>query len=151
MTYRIEITADSLNELAGRVLAMAAQFQTTSYEPPVIVVHHGKDEVIASDPVMPEVKQAAEKEPQLAAPSAASPSPTSNDAPVTPTAEPAPSPSEAIDYHADIVPLVLQIVQRKGRDAMTAVLDQFGVSRAPEVPSELWSELRDALKEVLAS
>ncbi len=51
MTYRIEITADSLNELAGRVLAMAAQFQTTSYEPPVIVVHHGEDEVIEPRPV----------------------------------------------------------------------------------------------------
>ena len=36
MTYRIEITADSLTELAGRVLALSAQLQTTV----PVFVHH---------------------------------------------------------------------------------------------------------------
>ena len=35
MAYKIEVTADSLSELAGKVLALAAQFQTTQAEAPV--------------------------------------------------------------------------------------------------------------------
>ena len=46
MSYKIEITASSTSELAGKLLALAATMQT-----------------LPSDPVMPEVREAAKPKP----------------------------------------------------------------------------------------
>lgn len=151
MSYKIEINADSLSELGGKLLALASQFHATASAP-------------AIDPVMPEVREAEDKpkrarkakteEPQgdagNAAQSAADPSPTSNSEQDTQTAETAQAPSEPaapeLDFENDVAPVVIDAVGKIGKEAVSEVLSQFGAARASEVDPAQWGELVDALK-----
>ena len=122
MPYKIEVTADSLSELAGKVLALAAQFQTTSM-PEQPVTPKAKPVKAAKAPVVEEVKI---EEPKIEEPKA-------------PT----------YDFNTDISPLVLRVAAEKGRPAIAELLSQFGVERASNVPTEQFGELLNALKDVL--
>lgn len=151
MSYKIEINADSLTELGGKLLALASQFHATG----------------TVDPVMPEIKGHTEAEAKKtrkskdktnepaadagnAAQSAADPSPTSNSEPDVQTAETAQSPSEPaapeLDFENDVAPVVIDAVGKIGKEAVSEVLSQFGAARASEVDPAQWGELVDALK-----
>ena len=127
MPYKIEVTADSLSELAGKVLALAAQFQVTSM-PEQPVTPKAKPVKAAKAPVVEEVKAEEVKveEPKIEEPKA-------------PT----------YDFNTDISPLVLRVASEKGRPAIAELLSQFGVERASNVPTEQFGELLNALKDVL--
>ena len=158
MTYRIEITADSLTELAGRVLALSAQLQTTV----PVFVHHASA-APAKDPTP--AKTAAKKISAMMA--AAEPvAPVAEPvAPVAPVAEPvaeytapevrenpvAPATPAAVVYDPviDIAPRVLAYVALRGRDAMLELLSQFGVERASHVLPEHHAELVALLDAVI--
>lgn len=142
MTYRIEINADSLTELAGKVLALAAQLNSQSV-----------------DPVMPEVREAskpkkakAEKveevgnEPAPSAPvaEATDSQPTTEEPSSTPA--PAPSASEPLDFDKDVAPAVLALVAAKGKPAVQEILSEYGVERASQVDEDLWPELVATLR-----
>ena len=45
--------------------------------------------------------------------------------------------------------MVLKLVEMKGKPAAQAVLDEFGVVKASEIPAERWGELVDMIKERL--
>lgn len=157
MSYKIEINADSISELAGKLLALASQMHAT----PV-------------DPVMPEVKRATTKKPkevvtekavevteepvgEPTAPPAieASPAPDTtpeSDTATSDTGQTAPtsaSHTEALDFEKDVTPLVLQAVKAKGKPWVQEVLSQFGVERASQVPDEQLGELVAILKDGL--
>ena len=141
MTYRIEINADSLTELAGKVLALAAQLNSP-----------------AADPVMPEVREAskpkkakAEKaeeagnEPKNApAAETIDSQPTTEEPSSTPA--PAPSASEPLDFDKDVAPAVLALVAAKGKPAVQDILSEYGVERASQVDEDLWPELVATLR-----
>ncbi|MEN9936007.1 MAG: hypothetical protein RLZZ387_2586 [Chloroflexota bacterium] len=149
MTYRIEITADTMSELGGKLLAMASQFHTAA----------------PSDPVMPEIRDAAPAKPKAAkakkeeagnAPPASTveaPSATLSSEPDTPTVESAPAPSEpdapVLDFDKDVTPLVLRVAKEKGKDVAIEILSQFGAARASEVDEARWPELCNALSDAL--
>lgn len=119
MAYKIEVTADSLSELAGKVLALAAQFQVTQAEAPVAKAPARK-------------AKAAEPAPE----------------PVAPDPEPAPEPeAPALDFDKDVAALVLESLAVKGRDVVSGVLSQFGVAKASQLDEKLWPELIAALKD----
>lgn len=149
MSYKIEINADSISELAGKLLALAAQMQAT----PV-------------DPVMPEVREApkpkkvkAEKpveaaeepvgEPSISetstatfdTPSASSELATSPSSDTSTEAAPEPQAVVALDFEKDVAPLVLKAVAVKGKPWVQEVLAQFGVERASQVPDDRLPEL----------
>lgn len=139
MTYRIEITADSLTELSGKVLALAAQLQT---------VPRGSDALrAAADEVAPvgekpKRKSKAEDKPVEA---------KAEDKPVEVKAEDAPAPEQkAIDFDKDITPKVLKVVEKLGRSGIEGVLGQFGVVKASQVPVDQRGELLAALEAALA-
>lgn len=166
MSYKIEINADSLSELGGKLLALASQFHAQPVGAPAI------------DPVMPEVRDAEDKPKRTrkakaeqedagnAAQSAADPSPTSNSEQDTQTAETVQAPSEpaapkgpldGIPAGADpedyveafeehVAPVVIDAVGQIGKEAVSGVLSQFGAARAREVDPAQWGELVDALK-----
>lgn len=124
MAYKIEVNADSLSELAGKVLALAAQFQTTSAEAPAAKAPAAK----------PKPVKAAE-------PVAVAPEPE-------PTPEPAPEPEAApLDFDKDVAALVLETIAVKSRETVTGILAQFGVSKASQVEERLWPELIAMLKD----
>lgn len=121
MAYKIEVTADSLSELAGKVLALAAQFQVTQAEAPVAKAPARK-------------AKAAEPVPEPVAPE--------------PDPEPAPEPeAPALDFDKDVAALVLESLAVKGRDVVSGVLSQFGVAKASQLDEKLWPELIAALKD----
>ena len=144
MSYRIEITADSLSELAGRVLALSVQLQTTTapvaYVPPVPV----KDAAPA--------KTAAKKIAALIAEATAPetvPEPAAEPVtePVTePVAEPVVAPAATLDFTSEVGPLVLEYVAARGRNAMEAILHRYGATRASQVSVLLLPDLIATLK-----
>ena len=149
MTYRIEIAADSLAELAGRVAALAAQLQAQQI--PVIVHHVGKAPRKAA-PVAEPVALVAEPVALVAEPVALVAEPVALvEAPVAeyvapevrenPVAEPAAPAAAEYDLTLDIHPRILAYVKRHSREAVEAILAQFGAARASEVPVEHHGEL----------
>lgn len=157
MTYRIEITAETLSELAGKTLALAAQFQAT-----------------VADPVMPEVKQAATRKPKAKAEEPtveAAPEGNETDAPAaagtgsatnvdaakvseeTPTAAfPASNeaPEPEIDVIRDVQPLVLAAVNKIGKAAAAAIVQSYGAERVTQIDPAKLPTLMGELKAVLA-
>ena len=128
MAYKIEVTADSLSELAGKVLALAAQFQVTQAEAPVAKAPARKAKAAepAPEPVAPE----PDPEPEAVAP------------------EPTPEPeAPALDFDKDVAALVLETLAVKGRDVVSGILGQFGVAKASQLDEKLWPELIAALKD----
>jgi hypothetical protein len=128
MAYKVEVTADSLSELAGKVLALAAQFQTTQAEAPVAKAPARKAKAAepAPEPVAPE----PDPEPEAVAP------------------EPTPEPeAAALDFDKDVAALVLETLAVKGRDVVSGILSQFGVAKASQLDEKLWPELIAALKD----
>jgi hypothetical protein len=133
MPYKIEVTADSLSELAGKVLALAAQFQVTAVEQP-----KAKPVKAAKAPV-DEAAKVEEPEARDPAPEEVKTEEVKVEAAKAPT----------YDFNTDISPLVLRVAAEKGRPAIAELLSQFGVERASNVPTEQFGELLNALKDVL--
>ena len=130
MAYKIEVTADSLSELAGKVLALAAQFQVTQAEAPVAKAPARK-------------AKAAEPAPEPVAPEPVAPEPDPE-----PDPEPTPEPeAAALDFDKDVAALVLETLAVKGRDVVSGILSQFGVAKASQLDEKLWPELIAALKD----
>jgi hypothetical protein len=139
MTYRIEITADSLTELAGRVLALSAQLQTTV----PVFVHHAS--------AAPKKAAVLHEAPPftLTVEPALDPAPEPVAEPVALVAEPVAPAVVVYDPVVDIAPRVLAYVALRGRDAMLELLSQFGVERASHVPPEHHGELVALLDAVI--
>lgn len=137
MTYRIEIRAETLSELAGKAYAFAVGVQSASS--------------VKSEEVVREVAEAAPVNPTPAPKSApaaeTSESPQTTEEPST-TAAPATSASE-LDFDTDVAPLVLRVVKDKGKPVVQQILEQFGVERASLLDASRWPELVAALQDAL--
>jgi uncharacterized membrane protein len=159
MSYRIEITAATLTELGGKLLALASQFQTTSADPVMPEVREGAPPKAKREPKAKIVEEVAETafppfapevavapgEPHTSETSAPTPD-TSSSSASEPTEQPSPS---ALDFDKDITPLVLRVVQEKSRETVIEILNEFGAARASEVPEAQWPELLNALQDAL--
>lgn len=140
MSYRIEITAASLEELADKALALGGR---------LIVVH------TASAPAQTraEVAEVAPVDP-TPAPKSAPPAEVSESQPTTeePSSTPAPAAQDDVpDFDTVVTPLVLKLVEVKGKPAAQEVLGRFGVIKASQLSSERWQELVDAINDELSA
>jgi hypothetical protein len=140
VSYRIEITAASLEELADKALALGGR---------LIVVH------TASAPAQTraEVAEAAPVDP-TPAPKSAPVAEVSESQPTTtePSSTPAPAAKDDVpDFDTVVTPLVLKLVEVKGKPAAQEVLGRFGVIKASQLSSERWQELVDAINDELAA
>jgi hypothetical protein len=151
MTYRIEIKADTLVELAGKAYAFAVGVQS------------------ASRAEWSPIKQDADIELEVAEVAPANPTPAPKSVPVVETSEsqptttqasttPAPSaePSEKeaavsneLNFDTDVAPIVLQVVKEKGKPVAQSILEEFGVARASQLDPARWPELVAQLKDAL--
>lgn len=136
MSYRIEITAASLEELADKALALGGR---------LLVVHTAS----APAQIRAEVAEAAPVDP-TPAPKSAPPAEVSESQPTTeePSSTPAPA---TLDYKTEVAPLVLKLVEVSGKPAAQRVLDQFGVIKASHLASERWQELVNAINDELGA
>lgn len=142
--YRIEITANTLAELAGKVLALATQLHETAPEAPRYVG-------LSVGEVEPEVAEAAPADPTPEADTSTSKAAETTEQPSPQPTETTP-PASASDAPVDkdtLRTLVLAVVAAKGREAVEGILSQFGLAKASDVPAEQAAELVEALKGAL--
>lgn len=123
MTYRVEVTASTINELSGKLAALASQLKGLPSTAAPIFEH---TEVSVTIPA---------PEPEVA-----------------PAPEPEPVKIEAArtyDYATEVAPHVLGLVNKRGRDAAKAVLAQFGVLTASKLDPSRYGELVSAIDAAL--
>ena len=129
MSYRIEITAASLEELADKALALGGRLLSVR---------------ASAAPALAPVDKAITVTPQTEV----------VDTPIIVAPEPeAPAPvaeaSDVPDFDAVVTPLVLKLVEVKGKPAAQEMLGRFGVIKASQLSSERWQELVDAINDEL--
>lgn len=169
--YKIEITAETLAELTGKVTTLAAKLHTGS------ATERPAEQAQPVEAEKPKAKKAAKKvEAEVAEEAPVDPTPSSPPAtetnttqsseqapksaaaaeatesqPTTPeqssTAAPAPSASEpTLDFEKDVAPVVIEAVARVGREGVSSTLAEFGAERASEVDPSQYGELVKALE-----
>ena len=151
MSIKIEVSGNSLAEVADKLLALAGQFQTT----PWVEAAPGGDAAPAAEKAKPSRKAKVAEKPAV--------EPEQEDAGKAQTgeaqspAEPAPEPeatapsagasaSEPLDFDKDVAPVVIEAVARVGRESVSSTLAEFGVERASEVDPSQYGELVAALQ-----
>jgi len=120
VSYRIEITADTLAELAGKAASLAAKLNTGT--------------ATEAAPVGP-----------TPAPKSAPAAEVTESQPTTEEASSTPA-SATLDYKTEVAPFVLKLVEVSGKPAAQRVLDQFGVIKASHISPELWPDLVAMIK-----
>lgn len=162
---KIEVTGGSIPEVADKLLAIGRSLMGVSSP------QTGTGAVVTvtpTDPVMPEVAEAAA--PKRTRRKATDPVPSGNETaadtatgtgsttetevaapPVeeTPTEATPASPAEPeIDFTNHVMPAVLRAVEQHGREAVEAVLTEFGVGRASQLPEAQWGELITRIEDI---
>ncbi len=140
MSYRIEITAASLEELADKALALGGR---------LIVVHTAS----APAQIRAEVAEVAPVDP-TPAPKSAPVAEAIESQPTTeePSSTPAPAAQDDVpDFDTVVTPLVLKLVEVKGKPVGQEVLGRFGVIKASHLASERWQELVNAINDELGA
>jgi hypothetical protein len=120
--YKIEITADTLAELAGKVMSLAVKLHPTAdveraYAPP-------------AEPV--EINPVAPTQPVTSI----TPAKTEEVMPEAP----------ALTFEKDVAPVVLRAVATKGKPFVETAMAEFGVERASQLDAARWAELIDRLE-----
>lgn len=150
---RIEVTGDSIPEVADKLLAIggrlrANDLQTASLSQAEVIDYRGPTEAAKPKATRKakEVEPAADPEPSGSGATAAQPESVSEGSPATAAgAEPEAS-STTLDYDSDVFPVVIDTVGKIGRDGVVAILEQFGVSNAKHLAPERWAELVETLR-----
>lgn len=153
--YKIEITAETLAELTGKVTTLAAKLHTGS------ATERPAEQAQPVEAEKPKAKKAAKKvEAEVAEEAPVGPTPVEAEKPAEPapepapsttadtnTAAPAPSASEpTLDFEKDVAPVVIEAVARVGREGVSSTLAEFGAERASEVDPSQYGELVKALE-----
>jgi len=153
---KIEVTGDSIAEVADKLLALGANLRGSAIVEAGRAVVNAMAAVKPAEEINPKPRKPATKPAEKAAeeiiPEEVGKAAETPSAPAEPAATmnaPA-APSDApVDADA-LKALVLSVVKLKGRDTMVAILEQFGVAKATDVPAELTGELVAALEAALS-
>lgn len=147
--YKIEITAETLAELAGKAMLFAVKLNTVTATESVPAVKGATP--VETVEVAPEVAEEAPVDPTPAPKSA--PAAEAVESPPTteqPSTTPAPSASASeLNFDTDVAPIVLQVVKEKGKPVAQEIIGQFGVEKASLMDPALWPELVALLKAAL--
>lgn len=145
MNYSITITADTAQELAGRLLALYVQMADglpnanapakVAAAPPAIVEEPQEEIVYASPPPVAKKPKELRPEPEH------TPVP---EAIVEPEPEAARPIESKLDYRKDIAPRVLDVVKAVGRNPVMDLLKKYGVENAKDIDPFRYADfLRD--------
>ena len=144
---KIEVTGNSIPEVADKLLAIGASLQGIKTTMP-----HAWSDIKPDADITLEVAEAAAVDP-TPAPKSAPTAEVSESLPTTtePSSTPAPaaSVSEELNFDTDVAPYVLQVVKEKGKPVAQEILSQFGVEKASLLDPTLWPELVQQLKDAL--
>ena len=158
---KIEITGNSIPEVADKLLAIGASLRASTA---VLPIANGGTGAQTIEEVMG-VAEAALVDPTPAPKSAPAAEVTGNPLTTTEasfTPAPAPSVSEdeelevvdlpiaTLDIEADVRPLILKVVTARGKPVMEELLSRFGVVKASHIEPALLPELVALMQEALA-
>jgi hypothetical protein len=149
VSITIEVTGNSIPEVADKLLAIGASLRASTA---VLPIANGGTGAQTIEEVM-EVAEAAPVDP-TPAPKSAPVAEVSESQPTTtePSSTPAPAAKDGVpDFDTVVTPLVLKLVEVKGKPAAQEVLGRFGVIKASQLSSERWQELVDAINDELAA
>jgi cell division septation protein DedD len=161
---KIEVTGNSIPEVADKLLAIGASLRASTAGLPIANGGTGAQtleevmEVAEAAPVDPtpisspatatSTTQSSEPAPKSVEPATVTESqPTTTEPSSTPA--PAASASEELNFDTDVAPYVLQVVKEKGKPVAQEILSQFGVEKASLLDPTLWPELVQQLKDAL--
>ena len=138
---KIEITGNSIPEVADKLLAIGASLRASTA---VLPIANGGTGAQTIEEVMG-VAEAAPVDPTPAPKSAPVAEATESLRTTTETSStPAPA---ALDFDTDVAPHVLAVVQKLGKPAAQEILSQFGVEKASLLDPARWPELVTALQD----
>lgn len=136
---KIEVTGNSIPEVADKLLAIGASLRASAaIETPrgvTKVEAEGNALQKSNTPKSVPTAEATESQPTTAEPFS--------------TVAPAASVSETLSFETDVTPVVLAVVQTKGKPVVEEILAQFGVARASQLDPARWPELVAALQDKL--
>jgi len=160
---KIEVTGNSIGEVADKLLAIGHSLHNTAAN----AIDNSVREALQAkrDAAKVEVAEAAPVDPTLApksapAAEATESQPTTKEASSTPA--PATSVSEdeelevvdlpiaTLDIETDVRPLILSVVEKRGKPVMEELLSRFGVAKASQIEPALLPELVALMQEALA-
>jgi hypothetical protein len=144
MTYRVEITAQTIQELAGKLITLGNQFQTTPGVSLNANQSHTSDELAASAAEEPGVDAKVAPTPQKPKPETTKAEPKKAEEPKVEEPKVA-----ALEYQKDVVPKVLALVEKRGKDAAQALLATFGAVKASGVKPAQYAELLAAIADAM--
>jgi len=146
---KIEVTGNSLGEVADKLLAIGGSLLATDHQR--IRDKGAYAEARFTEVELAEVAKAAPVDPTPASKSA--PAAKATESPPTttePSSTPAPAASASeLSFETDVTPVVLAVVQTKGKPVVEEILSQFGVARASQLDPARWPELLVALQDKL--
>jgi hypothetical protein len=149
---KIEVTGNSIPEVADKLLALGNRLRNSAgvWWEATDAPHKLAEKLRAQ--LSAEVAEAAPVDPTLARKSA----PVADVIESLPTTAepfstvaPAASVSETLSFETDVTPVVLAVVQTKGKPVVEEILAQFGVARASQLDPARWPELVAALQDKL--
>ena len=148
---KIEVTGNSIPELADKLLAIGTNLRGNAgvWWEATDAPHKLAERLSAR--LQAEVAEAAPVNPTPAPKSAPAATVTESQPTTTATSStPAPAASVSeLSFETDVTPVVLAVVQAKGKPAVEEILSQFGVARASQLDPARWPELLAALKDQL--
>jgi hypothetical protein len=166
VSITIEVTGNSIPEVADKLLAIGASLRSTATEGwsapkhSVVGAQVAEDKaarvmVTKSNSAKAEVAEAAPVDPTSSTSATAadvlSSQPTTKEPSTTPAPAPSASEDDVPDFDTVVTPLVLKLVEVKGKPAAQEVLGRFGVVKASQLASERWQELVNAINDELAA
>lgn len=163
MTIKIEVTGESIAEVADKLLAIGGSLQGRVAPAAPAEAEKPAEAAKPAEKAKPTPKPKAAKEATKedvgepdapTATDAATPTPekTTPSASVSTAGEPSSAGSagatEAPDYDSVVAPLVLDTVKRVGRDKVVALISEFGASKAAEIPDEQLADFVSRLEDL---
>jgi hypothetical protein len=144
---KIEVTGNSIPEVADKLLAIGASLRASG----------ASAEVAKEAPVDPTQNRptsnasvtspdTSSDTPRSAAPKSAPVATVSESQPTTAETSSTPAPA-ALDFDTDVAPHVLAVVQKLGKPVAQEILSQFGVEKASLLDPVRWPELVAALQD----
>jgi hypothetical protein len=140
--YRVEVTANTLSELAGKLMALGSQLSLPTPDASGLAV--ASTPVDTAFSVAGGIGAVADPRDQVAVGDVSS-DPES----AAKTIEVAEAAEVTYDYNTQVAPRVLQMVAKRGRDAVKTLLSGFGVTKASELSADKYPALMNAINEAM--
>jgi hypothetical protein len=149
---KIEVTGNSIPEVADKLLAIGASLQANA----AVDVIRGSTKAEAegnapqksNKPKSAPVAEATDSQPTTTEPSS-TPAPAASVS-EDEELEVVDLPIATLDFETDVRPMVLKVVEKRGKPAMEEILSRFGVAKASMIEPALLPELVAIMQEALA-